>query len=366
MVEKGSIIHIGITSLEFMPRVWRGALAAKDSGFKVSIIGIGEAVNNRGISCIGFKAARNRFERMFKVSKAMVKRAAESDADIVELHAPELLMYYKLLKKKSKKVLFNSHEFYRLQIETKDYIPSFMRKLISKIYGCIEKKICEHIDGIIYPCKIRGTNPFEDYLCESVKIENYSDGVAIEAGQREERSAIYAGSLSYDRGCTEMVEVFNEIDGILYLAGEFTSDEYKQYIFDIMDPNKVKYLGVLDRDELLEMYSKVSVGLSLLKKVGQYNQIDNLSTKLYEYMMCGIPTVATNMDFAERVNDEYEFAILVNPDNIEEIKSAIEKIFSDKMLAVRLGNNGKRAIKEKYNWKNEKEKLISFYKELCV
>lgn len=359
-----SICHVEITYINYMPRVWRSAFSARKCGYDVKVIGFGKDEIYNGVEYRGIAPASGRLRRVLFTSKKMVDIAAKSDAHIVELHSPELLLYSRKLKRAGKRIVFNSHEFYALQILRREYLPQLLRGVISKVYRIWEKSICKKMDYIIYPCTVKGKNPFEDYACKSVKIENYSDEVDYVRGVKEQRTAIYAGSLTEDRGCTTMVELFNKINGKLYLAGSFSTEEYKDYVLNIINPDKVEYLGALSREELFKYYSKVSVGLSLLKKEGQYNEIDNLSTKMYEYMSCGIPVVATDMEYAKQVNEKYHFGILVNPDNADEIEAAIEKIFSDSNLATMLGENGMRAIKEEFNWKSEQKKLVSVYDKM--
>lgn len=363
-LNKKSICHVEITTIDYMPRVWRSAEAAKENGYDVTVIGFGEDTKYNSITFRGLKAAKNRFDRVLHTSKQMVKMAAASNAYIVELHSPELLLYISLLRRAEKKIIFNSHEFYYFQLQRREYIPKAFRSIVSRMYQIWEKRICRKIDYVLYPCTINGKNPFVSYGCKSAKIENYSADIAIPICSREPRTAIYAGSLSEDRGCTTMVDAFNYIDGKLYLAGAFSSEEFQKFILRRADQTKVKYLGALSREQLFSYYSRVSVGLSLLKKEGQYNEIDNLSTKMYEYMSCGIPVVATNMDYAKTINEECQYGILVDPNNMSEIVKAISTVFSDEELARRLGENGKRVVKERFNWNEEKKLLMSIYEDM--
>lgn len=361
-----SICHIQITPAETMPRVWRGAVAAHNEGYKVFVIGYGNSTDYSGIEYKGFSVPSSRLERVLYTSKKMIRCAAESDARIVELHAPELLLYCKTLKKAGKKVVFNCHEFYALQIMRREYIPRHLRGMVAFIYRLFERYVCKKIDCIIYPCTVNGQNPFESYKCQSIKIENYSAVEKIDPSNKEERTAIYAGSLSEDRGCTAMVEAFNEIDGKLYLAGNFSSEKYKEYILSIANPEKIEYLGSLSREELFEYYSRTSVGMNLLMGVGQYDAVDNLSTKIYEYMCCGMPVVSSDLRYARLVNSEYEFAIIIDPKKKNDIIDAVDSLFSDCELTKRLGQNGIRAVKEKFNWEIESQKLLSLYNSLSL
>ena len=76
----------------------------------------------------------SRFKRMLFGAKAVYQKALEVDADIYEFHDPELLPYGLKLAKKGKKVIFDSHEDYPTQIMEKEWIPAFLRRMISSAY----------------------------------------------------------------------------------------------------------------------------------------------------------------------------------------------------------------------------------------
>jgi len=50
--------------------------------------------------------------------------------------------------------------------------------------------------------------------------------------------------------------------------------------------------------------------------------------------------------------------------NIEQVKDAIRKLRDDSALRTRLGNNGRKAFVEKYNWDNMEKKLYQIYSNL--
>ena len=53
---------------------------------------------------------KSRMARMLLTTKRIYKKSLEQDADIYHLHDPELLPYALKLKRKSKCVIFDSHE----------------------------------------------------------------------------------------------------------------------------------------------------------------------------------------------------------------------------------------------------------------
>lgn len=360
------ICHVEITNINAMPRVWREAVSARRNGYEVEIYGEGDSVEKCGIKYTGFPKSTKRLQRVFSRSKEMVKMAIESNPDIIQLHSPELLLYYGKIKRKGIKVIFDSHEFYKLQILEKVYIPKIFRNLIAKGYDLIETFICKRIDAVFYPCTVEGENLFKNKCKRTIKIENYSENTVKTdyTKCRIPRTAIYAGCLSYNRGLATMIETTRIVDYTLLLCGTFGTQEDEKMVSEACRSGKVRYMGSLNREELFSLYMQTSVGLSLLKPKGQYTRIDNLSTKMYEYMQCEIPVVFSNFPYATKVNEEIHFGISVNSEDMQEVATAIQMLFDDSKLATQLGENGKRAVKKQFNWDNEALKMLQVYDEL--
>jgi len=83
--------------------------------------------------------------------------------------------------------------------------------------------------------------------------------------------------------------------------------------------------------------------------------------KLYEYMACGKPIVASNTH-GHMVLNEYNAGILVNSNDPYEVSEAIIKLYNSKSYREELGNNGIKLIKEKYSW----ERVADNIEELCL
>jgi len=52
--------------------------------------------------------------------------------------------------------------------------------------------------------------------------------------------------------------------------------------------------------------------------------------------------------------------------NMEEIAQAIEYLITHPEEARKMGENGRRAVEEKYNWEKEAQKLLALYEQLLV
>lgn len=320
-----------------------------------------------GIEFIGFPPEPSRLKRIFARSKKMVEAALKTGADIVQLHSPELLLYVGMLKRSGKKIIFDSHEFYPLQIQQKQYLPKPFRNGIAAIYKLFETFVLRRIDAVVYPCTVQGQNLFANRAKRSVRVDNYSMPVEPEFlpnGPAKAHTVIHAGNLTEERGITTLAQAVSKMDATLILCGRFASFEYQQKVLSICPSGKIEYMGNLNRQALFEQYARAAIGVCTLHAVGQYALLDNMSTKVYEYMQCGLPVIMSNFPCYQHWNNIYHFGICVDPSNVDEIASAIRYLFDHPEEARQMGENGRRAVKEEFNWGMEEKKLLALYEDI--
>lgn len=71
--------------------------------------------------------------------------------------------------------------------------------------------------------------------------------------------------------------------------------------------------------------------------------------KLWEYLACGKPVIATaSQDF--EVLEEYNAGVLVDPEKPEEVAAAIIKLLKDEKLRDEMGKNGRKYVVENRSW----------------
>jgi len=78
----------------------------------------------------------------------------------------------------------------------------------------------------------------------------------------------------------------------------------------------------------------------------------------------GIPVIASDFPFIREVVLEADCGLLVQPDNVQEIARAMNHLLHNAGGAKRMGENGLRAVRERYNWQAEEKKLRSLYRAL--
>jgi len=188
-------------------------------------------------------------------------------------------------------------------------------------------------------------NVSEDYKLENPKSE---DGVL---------TLVYTGLISKDQGLDRILRGISGLTGIqLTLAGRVVDNKLLQQMLEL--PN-VKYNGILKRNESLNLEASSDVMIVLYDLKYRKNQLSS-PNKIFEAMMCGIPLI-TNME-PDIVEKEVQCGIIVDYDNIDQIKQAIVLLRDNNELRIKQGKNGRKAFEEKYNWNNMEQKLYEIYK----
>ena len=98
--------------------------------------------------------------------------------------------------------------------------------------------------------------------------------------------------------------------------------------------------------------------------IGQYNLCDNLPTKVCESMALSIPIIISDSPYVRKIMSQYQFGRIVDPINIEDIANAISYILEHPDEARKMGEEGRRAVREKFNWNVDEEHLLTFYKDI--
>jgi glycosyltransferase involved in cell wall biosynthesis len=126
---------------------------------------------------------------------------------------------------------------------------------------------------------------------------------------------------------------------------------------------RVRFLGQVPRAEVLRVMGDARCGLVLNHPTVNY--VEAYATKMFEYMARGLPVVCSDFPLWVDIVTTAECGITVDPRSPRAIADAIRLLARDAALARRLGENGRRAVAERFNWEAERSTLAAFYRELA-
>ncbi|MEA4964004.1 glycosyltransferase family 4 protein [Lutispora sp.] len=307
---------------------------------------------------------KNRMQRFSKSRKVLLSKALEVDADIYHLHDPDLLPLGNKLRSKGKKIIFDSHEDVPQQIKDKQWIPKMLRGFIANIYSLYEKISLKKYNAIISVTphvveRLLKINP------NTVMITNYPIINAADEVQRAPELAIcFAGGISSQWCHDKVLMAIDKIDNIKYILAGNGTEDYMDLLKSLPAWSKVDYKGKVPHSEVKNIYSKSTAGIAISYSNQAKEEGTLGNTKLFEFMEAKLPVVCTNYRLWKEIVEGNKCGICVEPKNIKEIENAIRYIINNPDEVKIMGENGRRAVIEKYNWEAQEEILLKLYKGL--
>lgn len=341
---------------------WKECLSLSNY-YDVSLIAPNtEDGNKKGIHVYGVNLPCGRMNRQRCLNKVFDKMI-EVDAELYHFHDPELMRLGVRIKSRGKKVVFDSHEDVPMQILCKEYLPKITKKPISLAYSWYEKKYLRQYDAlisvtpsIVERLKTINTNTFmiTNYpvLSEYLPTRQYLSGNKI----------CFAGGVSVRYMHENVIKALCKTSATYLLAGQ----SYPGYLEELkkLDGWKnVEYIGIVSHDKVYDIYSQSIAGVVLLDYTANvgYHRGTLGVLKLFEYMMAGIPVIATDFELWKDIVEGCDCGICVNPHDINAIAEAINYYVEHPHIAKEKGLNGRKAVEQTYNWGTQEKILYNVY-----
>jgi glycosyltransferase involved in cell wall biosynthesis len=309
---------------------------------------------------------RNRAQRILLTPLHLRRRALELNPELIHLHDPELLPVGISMARRSKRVIFDSHEDVPKQLASKHYLPPILRPPLALGWGLVERHAVPRIAGVV-----AATNGIHSRLSrfnsKSEVVRNYPllREFPPPRSLRSGRPTIcYLGALTAERGLVELVEAVARCASRprLILAGRFTEPGLRDRLQKLPGWAVVEELGQCDRARIAMVLEQSWIGMVTLHPTP--NHVDSLPTKMYEYMAAGLPVIASDFPAWRATVSDHSCGIAVDPTDVSAVASAIDSLCADHALRAHFGNNGRRAIEQSLNWESESQRLLRFYESV--
>ena len=365
-----SICHISSSHYRNDTRIFlKEAVSLSKAGFETSFIVLDSMEDEikGGVKIINANLSKKRlsvFRRLFFGPFLLYKKLKLLKPKVIHFHDPELILLGIFLKLKKFKVIYDIHENTSDQILSKQKIPKILRYLTSICFRFFEKVSVRFFDFLIYATpgikenfthinsnfKVINNFPIVGDLDKPVKTKNKFDEV------------IFLGGINSIRGIETLVKSLEYAKVKLNLVGNFLEKNLKKKLQSLDGWKFVNYHGFCEREKSAKVINKSFAGLVTFYRAP--NHIRSQPNKLFEYMCCGIPVIASDFILWKSIVESNECGICVNPNNPKEIAEAINFIQKNPKKAILMGQKGREAIIKKYNWMFEEKKLIELYNKL--
>ncbi len=360
-----TIVHLTSVHRSYDTRIFqKECKSLAEAGYKVVLIVSGRDPSSlvSGIQTITVPKQKGRSRRFTVTMKDIFVHALRAKGEAYHFHDPELIPLGVLLRILGKRVVYDVHETVPKQILSKEWIPKPLRFVLARIVGLAETIGATMFDGIVAatPGIATAFPQHKTIIVQNfAKLAEFGNMNSLPYTQRG-RLVAYIGGISRVRGVIEMIEAIGHLeDARLALGGEFDTEQLSLEVRKLHGWHAVDELGWLSRNEVIEVLGISRAGLLTLHP--EPNYLDSYPVKLFEYMLAGIPVIASNFPFWKQFVSDIGSGLMVDPLNPQEIADAIDWLLEHPNEAEEMGRRGREAVLDRYTWESQGERLIEFY-----
>jgi glycosyltransferase involved in cell wall biosynthesis len=184
------------------------------------------------------------------------------------------------------------------------------------------------------------------------------------------RIALYQGNLD-SRGLHRLILAarFMDPDIVIVMMGQGANQpDLETLITREGVSGRVKIIPPVPYTELLTWTTSADIGLVVYSPSSARTITPNiqlcLPNKLFEYLMAGLPVLASPLDAVADIIRTYDVGCIVNSLEPEEIGRAISRMLADRTALARMRSNAKVATRQDLCWENESRRFIDFYQDI--
>jgi glycosyltransferase involved in cell wall biosynthesis len=252
---------------------------------------------------------------------------------------------------------------FQLNSQYRTYIPELLRRVLSKLVLGLLKFVDKKAIGIISATKtIQSTYSNENSIVigNEAKVEEFK-----EAKPRFQNSKVlFLGSTSDIHCFNEIVDAMTKFENLELMVAGTSIDEQSMARSKHLLSNRVDFKGWVNRGELLTLISQSVVGMVTYQNIPTYMDSEAQPTKLFEFLMSGLPVIATPIKSSLNYLKSSGGGIICEGFRAIDIEKALKEATGSESLWIKMSTDGKLWATENAGWNKSEKRLITFYSEI--
>jgi len=307
----------------------------------------------------------------------LFRRARAEKADA--LHANELDSWLVALMVKATsrtKVVFDVHEFYpSMFAETR--MPGALAPVASGAFRLLYRVLGPVTDLIVLANRhIR--RDFPKGASNIINVENFGVIGDVPDTERPARAPdapfvlIHVGLMAAERGSVVIPDAFEKLDPAQFKTrmigrmADMDNDTYRAKIAERGLDDRVGVVDWLPFEQLAGELAAADAGFVFFQSGSETNAF-GLPHKLFDYMTAGLPVLVSQYaQYVSEIVREADCGVILDSEDPGAVVAALKALAADPEEARRLGRNGQRALKERFNWEQEIARLSAYYDGLAA
>jgi len=304
----------------------------------------------------------------------LLSRVLRQEADLYQIHDPELLPVGLLLKLVfRKKVVYDSCEDYPLMILTRTWIPQCLRMLLRRWVCVLEQLATRCLDGVVTADSATLRRLAKTGQSKKLVFYNFPNLECFPEPARGPKpfDVVYRGGLSERAGTEVLLGALRLLADQgrtvrLLLIGYFDNPRaealLRHRIQNLGLESTIELRGWVEHQEMAKILQLAQIGVCPLRPIPKF--LHNIPVKVWEYWACGLPVVASDLPPIRPFFSQGKCGFRVKPDDPVALAAAIRWLLEHPAEAAQMGAAGRRIVTERLNNGREIPKLVRFYRRI--
>lgn len=307
-----------------------------------------------------------RLSRMTKGAWRMISAVRRARPTVAHFHDPELLPWAMILKLWGIKVVYDVHEDVPRQVGHNPGLPPLAQKVLPPFVSLTEWLGGRLLDGVVVATPAIAARFPER---KTIVVKNFPLVHELHAPDPPPMKSrplefAYVGTITSNRNIFAMIDAVSRLphpEARLRLAGAFSIEADQRQAEKMPGWAHVRFEGWTSREGVAAVMADARAGLVVLKPVA--HEMLTLPIKLFEYMAAGLPLISSDFPLWREIIDRAGCGLLVDPEDTAAIVAAMQWILDNPDEAQAMGERGRRAVLEEFDWNLEAASLVAFYRE---
>jgi glycosyltransferase involved in cell wall biosynthesis len=328
-----------------------------------------------------FKCLRGALGKLISTPMIIVP-ALEERADIYHVHTFQLVPVAILLKLLFRRcVVYDMFEDFPSMVLTKEWLPDWCRRGVSRLVYAVEALACKNLDAVITAdpavlrqylrrgLKKRSARRMVFYNFPTVDRFSHINGETATGCKRYD--IVYSGGMSERTGVFVLLDAVEQIvqRGLrpkILMFGYTDRPDFKAEFLRRAAERKIddcfELLGRMPHEQVPFLMSQARIGVVPLQPIPKF--LKNIPTKVFEYWACALPIVASNLPPIRMFFREGLYGHLVDPTDPQQWANALFHLLDNPQKAQWMGKQARTAVRARFNAAPEQRKLLRLYSTL--
>jgi glycosyltransferase involved in cell wall biosynthesis len=360
----------------------REAVSLARADFDVTIIGKDDGTtcpdHQDGVRLVPVRKKPGWVGRLAFLREVRRLALAEPDVDVYHTHDYDQMANAMYIRRKTRRpVVLDVHERYAENYARRlPVIGRIAPKLAERLLEWYENRCAGALHNVIIVYD-EEKQRFEDLGCSVLHVDNYATRRDFPADRVTDRqwarrtTIVHTGVLAEVRGSRILVELARALEQShphvrVRVVELCHSDRQRQDFYALLNEvgnsSTLELVPVVPANELKRYLDDAIIGMVMLDARGPLRFAR--PTKPYEHMAMSTPVVATRWGLTERVVEETGAGIVVDGMEPQAYIDAVRRILDDSKLAKQMGEAGRQAFVDRFNWEAVEPQFVEFFRDI--